>query len=368
MLLPRKRIAFPRTLAVACAIAIVGLGSHSQTVLGDENGTVVAIDFDTQVIPVLTRFGCNSGACHGAAIGRGGFKLSLFGSKPADDHREMVLALEGRRINRHRPAESLLLRKATETMEHGGGERFPDDSNAYSVMKQWIVSGANRIQGRQLVQLNVTPTEILLDDVDRFVAVSVVAEFDDQTEVDVTDLTVLTSDDEESVSIDRKQNRLQVHRRGEHLVLARYLNRVQPIRLGVPFADSNGDQQNLNRPNHQDVGTVDRFVDQKLSQLRIPASNPSDDYEFARRVWLDLTGRLPAIDELNRFARDRSDGKRAGLIDRLLVTDEFANYWALKWANILAIYSKRSQPEGTKVYHECLVHQSRQHNTWTQPA
>lgn len=351
------------TLAVTILVFVLAITDSASG-----NDSIATIDFDTQVIPVLTRYGCNSGACHGAAIGRGGFKLSLFGSRSVDDHQEIVRALEGRRVNLHGTADSLLLRKATETMEHGGGERFSEDSAAYSTLSRWIDSGAKRQQGRRLIQLSVMPTSLLLDDVDQSVPVSVIARFDDQSEEDVTGLTVLSSDDLESVAIDRESNRLLVHRRGEHLVLARYLDRVQPIRLGVPFESTGGDQQFSGSPSQQDIGMIDRLVDAKLSQLRIPASPRSSDFEFARRLWLDLAGQLPSPEDLDRFVKDRADDKRVKLIDRLLETDEFAAYWALKWANILAIDSKRLQPPGNQAYHEWLVQQFRQDAPWDKAA
>ncbi|WP_167546853.1 DUF1549 and DUF1553 domain-containing protein [Stieleria maiorica] len=330
-------------------------------------GSQPAIDFDTQIVPVLTRFGCNAGACHGAAIGRGGFSLSLFGSRPADDHIAIAQELEGRRVNLHTPSQSVLLRKATESIEHGGGERFDDSSPAYAMLKQWVAQGGKRLQLRRLTELHVTPSNALLQDVGDSVTVVVIARFDDGSQQDVTSMTSLSCDDPESVSIDRASNRLTVHRRGEHLVIARYLNRVHAIGLGVPLGSNEIDSVTESADGNE--GTlVDRFIDQKLQQLRLPASPQADDHEFARRVWLDLTGHLPPVAQLDAFVADRSKDKRGRLIDRLLETDQFAAYWALKWANLLGIDSKSLQREGSKAYHEWLVESFGQDRPWNESA
>ncbi len=352
----RRMFRFSMMAFVLCA------GGASQWAWGER--PYEAIDFDTQVVPILTRYGCNAGACHGAAIGRGGFKLSLFGSRAADDQLAIVQELEGRRVNLYQPQQSLLLRKATETMEHGGGERFDDASPAYALLEQWIAERGKRLQRRRLADVRVTPSNVLLENLQDSVTVSVIARFDDGSTQDVTDVTTLTSDDSESVSIDRDSNRLTVHRRGEHVVIARYLDRVHAIRLGIPL----GTKEVESSPDVEPQSVVDRWIDQKLRQLRIPASPRADDHEFARRVWLDLTGHLPSVDQLDAFVADRSDDKRQRLIDRLLNTDQFAAYWALKWANLLGIDSKSLQPEGSQAYHGWLTDSFRQDSPWNASA
>ena len=341
----------------------------SENASTDDVGAGQKVDFDTEVIPLLTRFGCNAGACHGAALGRGGLKLSLFGSKPREDYQAIVRELEGRRVNVADPESSLLLRKATESLEHGGGERFSSDSQAYQLLNRWIESGSERLRRRQLASLQLSPTTAVLDDVDRPVRVSVVAAFDDGSKEDVTRWTVLTSDDEESVSIDAEKGELLVRRRGEHFVISRYLDRVQTIRLTVPFdADSAEPGETNTDVEPVRVGMVDRFIDRKLAQLRIRPSSDADDHEFARRVWLDLAGRLPTLDELETFVVDESNDKRIRLVDRLLDSEDFAKYWGLKWANVLGIDSKRLQPEGAQAYHDWLIKQFRIDAPWDRAA
>lgn len=327
-----------------------------------------SIDFDTQIIPVLTRYGCNSGACHGAAIGRGGFKLSLFGSRSQHDHLSISRELEGRRLNLDDADASLLLRKASESMEHGGGERFDSSSNAYEIVSRWISDGGKRLQRRKLIDVQVSPTKALLKDVNDTVTVSVVATFDDGTKEDVTHLTVLMSDDPESVSVDIQKGELQVLRRGEHLVIARYLDRVQAIRIGVPIGNGDPRDQIVAEETAVEAGTIDWFVNRKLGELKIIASPRADDHEFARRLWLDLSGRLPTVEELDQFVGDDATDKRSQWVDRLLDTDDFADLWALKWANVLAIDSKTLQPQGAQAYHGWLTKHFRQDASWNTAA
>lgn len=350
----------------ACLLCASGLFAQLPAAFADPNAA--SIDFDTQVIPVLTRFGCNSGACHGAAIGRGGFQLSLFGSKSDNDHLAIVHELEGRRVNLVDPDESVLLRKATETIEHGGGARFQTDSAAYKTLRSWIESGAKRQRSRQLTRLRVSPTEIQLPDVNHSVDVSVIATFDDGTEQDVTAMTVLSSDDSQSVSIDREHDLLTVHRRGEHLVIARFLDQVHPIRLAVPFGSLQQQPTTTAIENESPNNLVDRFVAAKQTQLAIPASPPAEDHEFARRVWLDLAGRLPTLHELDAFVTNTSPNKRERLVDQLLQTEDFAAYWGLKWANALGVDSNQIERQGAKTYHHWLVDLFRQDASWQDAA
>lgn len=323
------------------------------------------VDFDTDIIPILTRYGCNAGACHGAAVGRGGFQLSLFGSRPADDYIALVRELGGRRVNLSEPSESLLLRKATETVEHGGGERFSDDTAAYGILRQWIRQGAARRNLRALKRFDVQPEAAMLGSVNDELTFSARAEFDDGTAVDVTDVTLFVADDPDAVTIDRATHSLRVMRPGEHLVVARYLDQVRPFRVGVAFGRP--------RPSAQEESEatrswVDRAIDAKLDRLGIPASPTSNDAAFARRLWLDLTGRLPRSDELQSFLSDTSPRKRQDLIDRLLDSDEFPVFWAAKWAGVLAIDSKRLQPRGAERYQRWIAERFRQDAPWNETA
>tara|TARA_R110002049_G_scaffold27321_2_gene93990 strand:- start:53060 stop:55255 length:2196 start_codon:yes stop_codon:yes gene_type:complete len=348
--------------SILCFALLAGI---VQTALADgiEDSSPATIDFDTQIIPLLTRYGCNAGSCHGAAIGRGGFKLSLLGSGAAEDHDAIVHALEGRRVNRFMPERSLLLLKPTEQIGHEGGLVFEEDSPAFDRMRTWIEQGAQRARTRRLASLSVSPQDALVAHSGDSVPLRVMATFTEpssgrSSQTDVTEWTVFTPGDAEAVTIDRQERQITVLRSGVHVVIARFMDRVLPIRLTVPIhsADTNivADSPPATSSSSTD-NPIDRFVDDQLKRLRLPASPRSDDHAFLRRVTLDLAGRLPTPEETERFASDPSADKRDNKIDALLGSPDFADYWALKWANILAIDAAELQTEGADAYHRWLA-------------
>lgn len=310
-----------------------------------------AIDFETQVIPILTRQGCNAGSCHGAAIGRGGFKLSLLGSNGARDYDAIVQQLEGRRVNLASPEKSLLLRKPSEQIGHEGGAALPDDSQAFALVLRWISEGARRRDDRKLTSLDVAPEDQILSRPGDSVSIKVTARFSTGETSDVTDWTVLQPGDPDAVSIHRSGRQITVHRRGVHIVIARFLDRVLPIRLTIPMHDAEPSQKSASLPGNR----IDQFIDGQLRKLKLHASPTVDDWRFVRRVTLDLTGRLPQPEDIRSFVQQTSDDKRGKLVRKLLDSDSFADYWALKWANQLGIDSKQLQPEGATAYHHWLA-------------
>ncbi len=306
------------------------------------------VDFDTEIIPILTRQGCNSGSCHGAAIGRGGFQLSLLGSDAAHDHASIVHDRQARRVNLHAAERSLLLLKPSEQLGHEGGLRLDEASSSYAVMRAWIEQGAKRRELRKLTRLDVSPAETLLTGNDKSVSITVRAMFDDGSETDVTASTVFTADDPDAVQFGNTAGQITVARGGVHVVIARYLDRVVPIRLVLPL---NRDQSPHDRhvQNHIDV-----LINRQLDELRLPSSPRLDNGPLLRRLTLDLIGRLPTLDEYGEFERDPSV---ENVVHRLLDSPEFADYWALKWANVLRIDSAKLQPEGALAFQRWLSEQ-----------
>ncbi len=353
----------------AAVIAILGCGLASTSTAAERG-----VDFDTEVVPVLTRYGCNAGACHGAATGRGGFGLSLFGSDAASDWASIASALEGRRVHQADPHRSLILRKATESISHGGGERFHDGSEAYDRLARWIAQGAKRTGHRKLAELVVSPETITLEPTGwpPTVRLNVIAKFDDGETDDVTRWAVITAEDPSAIEVAPSSGALTVHRRGEHLAIVRFLDQVRPVRVTLPLRDEVPPGLDSPTPDRSGdrstVSLIDRHVDAKLRQLRLPASGRADDHAFLRRVWLDLAGRLPEPEEIDRFVGDRSADKRARLVERLLDSEEFAEYWALKWANFLRIDSGPLQPEGAKAFHHWVQKRFRDDLGWDEAA
>jgi hypothetical protein len=309
-----------------------------------------APQFDTEIIPVFTKAGCNTGACHGAAAGRGGFHLSLFGGDPAADYDAIVHALEGRRINLARPSESLILAKPTGRLKHGGRMVLDRDSPGADRLTAWITAGAPWGTPRRLSHFAVTSRPDVVDHENSEVTLRAIARFDDGPEVDVTRWAVFTSSDPAAVTIHEKETTTAVvHRRGQHDLIVRFLDRVEPLRLTLPLGDKAVDLSGEPKTN-----LIDEEVIYTLAELRMPVSPQADDATYLRRVRLDLTGSLPTPEEVETFLKDPSEKKREVLVDRLLRSEEFADYWTLRLARMLRIHSLPNEKEGLRAYTKWL--------------
>ncbi|MHC4996067.1 MAG: DUF1549 domain-containing protein, partial [Planctomycetota bacterium] len=289
------------------------------------------VDFTNDIIPIFTKNGCNTGACHGAAIGRGGLKLSLLGNDSSVDYHSLVYDLEGRRVNYAIPEESLLLLKPSEQTNHKGGYKLDPDSPDGQTVLNWVRQGTKLESQRKLTRVDVTPVTQVMKKTSDKVNISVIAHYDDGSSRDVTRWTVLAPNDDQAVTIDDDAN-ATVHRTGAHVIIARYLDQVIPVQLLLPLRDE---------PVAVDAAPAHNFIDehvyQMLATLRIPPSGQADDYAFVRRIYLDLTGALPTPEQLDNFVSDSSFTKRANLIDRLLESEAFVDYWAFNWANLFEI-------------------------------
>jgi Protein of unknown function (DUF1549)/Protein of unknown function (DUF1553) len=307
------------------------------------------IDFDTEIIPVLTKAGCNAGACHGAAAGRGGFHLSLLGADPAADYDAIVHAFEGRRVNTVRPAASLVVAKPTGNLDHGGDLVLDEDGPGAQRLLEWIRSGAPRGGDRKLTQLTITPLRHVSESAPAEVPLQVLATFDDQPPEDVTQWTVFTPSDPAGVQVDRGRRVARILRRGQQVLIARFLNRVVALQWMVPLNDEPVDLSGALRTNF-----IDEEILATLAKLRLPVSPTADDATYLRRVSLDLTGTLPTPEVVDSFVRDQSDGKRAKLVDSLLGSDAFTDYWTLRFARLLRVHSLPNEKEGMRVYTDWL--------------
>ena len=234
-------------------------------------------------------------------------------------------------------------------MWHGGGHRFDVESEAAGRLRRWIAAGVPRQQSRRLTRLEVKPASQLVDRIGKSVALRAVAEFSDGSKEDVTKWTVFTSSDPAAVEIDPLTAQATLLRRGQHVVIARYLDRVLSLRLTVPLTDRPVDLSNEPRQNF-----IDELVLQSLSQLRLPVSSRCDDATFLRRVSLDLTGRLPTPGDVEAFLSNRDDDKRHKLVDRLLASEEFTEFWTFKFAKLLRIRSQPQDGEGALAFHGWL--------------
>ncbi len=308
---------------------------------------VEPVDFDTDIIPVFTRSGCNSGACHGSAAGRGGFKLSLLGGDPASDHVRIVRELEGRRVDLVRSEESLLLKKPGMRIEHEGGLRLAPGSPGAKLIASWIAAGAPRLRLRTLLGFELSPADHLAHATGERVRFRATARFDDGSERDVTAWTVFTTEDTGALPFDSKvPGEAAVLRAGEHTVLARYLDRVVPARVALPIGAEGTPVAEPSRNN-----AIDDAINERLALLRLPAAPPAGDAAFLRRARMTLTGTLPAIEETRFFLGDPDPEKHARLIDRLLASPEFDEYWAFWLARLLRIRSLPNDSDVARSFH-----------------
>lgn len=299
--------------------------------------------FRNHVLPVMTKMGCNSGACHGALAGKGGFKLTLRGYDPNLDYLTMTRGALARRTVRLEPARSLVLLKPTLAVAHGGGRRFPVESPEYKVMSEWIAAGMPppRKDDPRIQKLEITPSDVpLAPGAEQQILVT--ATFSDGHSEDVTRWTKYSSGDESVASVD-DAGRVKMRGHGEVAITVYYLGLVSFARLRVPFpAEFDPSAFRTARSNNY----IDTLVLKKLEQLRIPPSGDSTDAEFIRRAYLDAAGILPTPADVESFLADNSPDKRARLIDRILERPEFVDYWAYKWSDLLLVSSRRlSKPD-----------------------
>lgn len=308
-------------------------------------------DFETQVLPVLTRAGCNTGACHGAAIGRGGLRLSLLGYDAQLDAESLLHEFRGRRVNLAQPEKSLLLTKPTRQLPHEGGQRLGKDTEAYNLLLDWIRTGGPLDQRRSLQALEVSPNSRTLSDVNQKFQVKVTARFADGTREDVTRWAVFTPADSTALRCS-PTGEVTALRRGQSVLMVRFLGEVGCVTALVPVNEAKpaGGARPLGN-------FIDEFINQTLDQLHLPHSPRADDEVLVRRVYLDLIGTLPTPAEAADFRADPAPDKFAKLVERLLARPEFVAHWTYKWGDLLRITTNRLQPEGVTAFHGWLREQ-----------
>ncbi len=311
--------------------------SATARVVVSNSGQQLPISFRHDVIPLLTREHCNSGGCHGKQAGRNGFRLSLFGFDPEYDHEALVMQARGRRVIPAAPDQSLLLMKATGDMAHGGGPRLERDSAQYETLRRWIEAGAPLDSERDEVTLTgieTTPSARVLTP-HATQQVIVTAAYSDGSRKDVTHLSSYTTNIEALGAVDEHGVFSAADLGGEVAVMANFMGRVATFRVTIPLNDGGGDSAQLASWNRGHY--IDRLLAEKWADLNLAPSPPCDDATFVRRAFLDCIGRLPAVDEAKRFIEGASPDKRNELISALLERDEYADFRALKWADLLKI-------------------------------
>jgi hypothetical protein len=306
------------------------------------------VSFTREVVPILTRAGCNAGACHGTPTGKNGFRLSLRGYDPALDIHMLTKEMGGRRIDRITPERSLILQKGAGLVTHEGGRRLDPEGPAFRLVRDWIAQGAtdDRDRSPPPVRLEVIPATKVIDTPLSSETLRVAAVFPDGAQVDVTHLTRFAVNDETTakVSADGTVSRL---RAGEVTVTAEYMNRIAPASL--LFRDPN---PAFRWPGTEERNFIDTHGSAKLRVLQVEPAPLCTDEEFLRRAHLDVTGRLPAPDEVRAFLADKDPDKRAKLIDAQLERPEYADWWGMKWADRLGINQRFTGKTGAVKYYQ----------------
>ncbi len=304
-----------------------------------------AVEFRSEVMAVLSKAGCNLGSCHGNGQGKGGFKLSLRGQDARDDWQAIVREQGGRRVNPFEPEQSLFLLKATAGIPHEGGKRFGVDSVEGRILQDWLRAGAgDSPAAATVVELSVSPESEVVREPRRDVQIQAMAKFSDGSTRDVSRLAVYDSSNL-LVKID-SGGRVEATGFGEVTVSVRYLGRQVPVRLAfIPtradFVWSGPMARNF----------VDEHLFSKLRSLRMNPSPVCDDATFVRRVYLDLLGVIPSGETARGFVADGDAEKRGKLVERLLEREEFADFWALKWADLLRIEERQLDAKGVEAFH-----------------
>ena len=296
--------------------------------------------FANDVEPILTRLGCNAGSCHGKLAGQNGFKLSLRGFAPELDHLAITRDGRGRRIAKSRPRESLLLAKPLLRVPHKGGKALDAGSAEYRTLLAWIAAGApGPVAGEPTVTaLAVDPPSASYRP-DELRPLKVLATYSDGSTRDVTGLALYKSNEEGLASV-ADSGRAKALRPGATSIMALYQGQVAVHVVTTPYDHAIDPKVYAER-----VNVLDDLVMAKLREVRLEPSPPCDDATFLRRASLDLTGTLPAPEAVESFLRDINPKKREALVDRLLGSTEYVDYWAQAWGELLQNRVERDQDQ-----------------------
>lgn len=308
------------------------------------------ISFANDVMPVLAKAGCNSGACHGAASGKKGFKISLRGYDPVADYLTLTRSADGRRINLNDPTHSLLLLKPTGLSPHEGGKRFEPDSRYADILRRWIAEGATSdvATAPKLVALEVTPTFRSFSAPGEVLQLQAVARYSDGSSRDVTADARYSSGNETTADVS-ESGLVRLRTKGEAALMIRYgalvaVSNVVVYQHNPTFVWNSPPENNY----------VDQLVHAKLKTMQILPSEPTTDAEFLRRVSYDVIGLPPTSDEVRAFLADTQPDKRSRKIDELLERTEHADFWALKWGDLLKVRFDLLRDKGTWSMHRWL--------------
>lgn len=314
------------------------------------------ISFARDVVSILTTKGCNGSACHGSPVGQSGFKLSLYGSDPAADYKMIVEGHGGRRLNRQTPEQSLLLRKPSLQIPHGGGHLLSKQADEYQTILKWLVQGAQAASGGPRIQsIELYPKDRIFAKLGMRQPVVVVGRLSDGSTRDMT-AEVRYSVNDESIVSPVSGEAITAKGRGLTVLMARGMGKTATAQMIVVDNSSSGDWA-------MPAGSfIDRLVFSKLRQVRLEPFPATSDSVFLRRVFLDAIGVLPSMAEIERFMKSADPGKRKHLIDQLLERPEYVSHWLVKfedWFRNSQYYSQGRTNGSFKRYLAEVIRQDR---------
>lgn len=317
--------------------------------------------FRNHVVPILSKQGCNMGACHGAISGKGGFRLSLRGYDPETDFKRITREARGRRIELGDPGRSLLLTKATTALKHTGGRHIDVSSRDYRVLSEWIAAGVHPPgkNDARLESLEAFPklSTLKIGDSQNIL---VRARYSDGREEDVTDWAKFTSSNEAVVTTD-ESGRVKIVGNGEGAVTAWFSSQIVLARFSAPWKNDIPADVFTQAPRRN---FIDDLVMEQLQRLRLKPSPRANDSEFIRRLFIDTAGILPTPDETRAFLADRSPDKRDRLIEQLLGRKEAVDYWAYRWSDMLLVSGRKLRPESVKAYYQWIREKVAENTPW----
>ncbi|MCO8121576.1 DUF1549 domain-containing protein [Stieleria sp. TO1_6] len=331
---------------------VVRLGDYQDSVaITSKRNEDAPVDFIQDVNPVLSRLGCNQGTCHGAQKGKNGFKLSLRGYDPIYDLRALTDDLSARRINPAAPEQSLMLRKPLGQTPHQGGVLMTKGDPYHAILRRWIADGSQlNLQSQRVKRLVVYPINPVVQKIGTRQQVRLVAHYADGSTRDVTREAFIESGNTE-VATAGAGGLLTAVRRGEAPILARYEGNYAATTLTVM-----GDREGYQEEQYPSFNAIDELVSEKWRRVKVVPSELSDDASFLRRVSLDLTGLPPTSNDVREFLADKTPTrqKRARLIDQLLGSEAYVDFWTNKWSDLLQVNRKFLGVEGSELFHDWI--------------
>ncbi len=309
------------------------------------------VSFVREVMPAISRLGCNAGTCHGSKEGKNGFKLSLRGYDPLFDHQSLTDDLEGRRFNRAAPERSLMLVKPSGGVPHVGGVVWVPGDPYFEMVKEWIAQGVKLdLDAPRVKSLEVFPKDPVIPTIGFKQQLAVYATYTDGTVRDVTAEAFVDSSNTESATVD-KTCLVTTIRRGEATMLARYEGAYTASTL-MTMGDRSGYAWNNPPANNH----IDELVYAKLKRVKVLPSGLCSDADFVRRVYIDLTGLPPEPNVVRAFLADPrpTKVKRDEMIDKLVGSPEYVEQWTNKWADLLEVNRKFLGDVGAKALRDYI--------------